>query len=115
MSDALKSLFEGAGGARGEAAYVVVEYDKNGEPAKISGLPDFAAECVAAAVAAAREEGVKAALFEAAAISEKQAQEIVDMSAPASAVNALRWTAKQIRALASDPAALERIINGGRE
>jgi hypothetical protein len=70
-------------------------------------------EAAMALVEAARLEGVKAALVEAAAISEKQAQEIVDMSAPASAVNALRWTAKQIRALASDPAALEQIINGG--
>jgi hypothetical protein len=52
-----------------------------------------------AQLAEARAEGWRRGIEAAAAVNNFQAQEILDNAAPASAVNALRWAEKCIRAL----------------
>ena len=54
--DFITGLMKGAGGARGEAAYVAVEYDKQGNAVSISGLPDFAQKYVDDTITALRAE-----------------------------------------------------------
>jgi hypothetical protein len=46
MTDLTQELMKGAGGSRGEAAFVVVNYNKYGAPVEIVGLPNFAQEYV---------------------------------------------------------------------
>lgn len=46
MTDLTQELMKGAGGSRGEAAFVVVNYNKDGAPVEMVGLPDFAQECL---------------------------------------------------------------------
>jgi hypothetical protein len=46
MSDVMRDLMKGAGGSRGEAAFVAANYNKDGVPVEIVGLPDFARECL---------------------------------------------------------------------
>lgn len=71
-------------------------------------VPALAAERdrLAAQLAEARAEGWRKGIEAAAAVNNFQAQEILDNAAPASAVNALRWAEKCIRALPM-PADLE--------
>jgi hypothetical protein len=54
--DFITGLMKGAGGARGAAAYVAVEYDKQGNAVSISGLPDFAQKYVNDTITALRAE-----------------------------------------------------------
>lgn len=46
MSDLTQELMKDAGGSRGEAAFVVVNYNKDGVPVEMVGLPNFAREYV---------------------------------------------------------------------
>lgn len=64
-------------------------------------VPALAAERdrLAAQLAESRAEGWRKGIEAAAAVNNFQAQEILDNAAPASAVNALRWAEKCIRAL----------------
>ena len=67
------------------------------------------ADLARAAEAEAIAAGVRAGLLAAAGWADEQAQEIVDTAAPASAVNALRWSGKHARAIAADPAQVAAI------